>query len=60
MINIGVIGILKIEFFILFFGTERVKQNKKKLKSHSKLPNLSKSTTVSVISIKDKYLFIFH
>ena len=31
----GIIGILKIEFFS-FSGTERIKQNRKKVKYHSK------------------------
>ena len=35
----GIIGISTIEFFN-FPGTERVKQNKKKIKNHSRPPRL--------------------
>ena len=40
--------------FSFYFGTERVKQNKKKIKNHSKPPNLAKSTAFLVILIKGK------
>ena len=47
----GNIGILKTEFFN-FSGTERVKQNFKKIKTHPKPPNLVRQSLFKQFQLK--------
>ena len=54
-----VIGISKAEFFN-FSGTERVKQNEKKCKNHSKYPNLISQSLAKQSQQIPKTLLVFY
>ena len=54
----GIIGISKIELFH-FFGIERVKQNKEKIKKHEKLPTLLIQSHFKYFQQNPNIFFVF-